>query len=233
MITDKQKKDLLGEHFLLRHMSNVDLDKLVEHSITKSFDVNDFVFKRGEEATSMMVVVGGKVQISSPRMEDGKIVYATMHTGDVFGEIALIDGHQRSADAIALEPAELLVLERDDFLGTLEHNSQLCIDLLRVLCKHIRQTNKLLEDFTILDLQRRLAKRLVYLNQSSGQENSSGVSFTLRIPTEELIAMMGVSHDAIIGQLQLWNNEGLVEMDKDWVVVIDQDKLTKITQEDY
>ena len=228
MLSDKQKKDLLSEHFLLRHMSNADLEKLVEHSITKTYDDGATVFKRGDEATSMMVVVDGKVQISSPRLEDDEIIFATMHVGDVFGEIALIDGHQRSADAIALEKAE-----RDDFLGTLEHNPQLCIDLLKVLCKRIRQTNKLLEDFTILDLQRRLAKRLVYLNQSTGQDNSSGVSFTVRIQTEELIAMMGVSHDAIINQLQLWSNEGFVDLDKDWIVVKDQDQLKKITLEDY
>ena len=54
MLTTKQKKDLLSEHFLLRHMSNVDLDQLVEHSITKTFDSDEAIFRRGDPATSMM-----------------------------------------------------------------------------------------------------------------------------------------------------------------------------------
>lgn len=233
MLSAEQKNDLLSEHFLLRHMSNVDLGALVEHSFTQTYGEGEVVFKRGDLATSMMVVVEGKIQISSPRLEDDKIVFATMHSGDVFGEIALIDGHHRSADATVLEPTELLILERDDFLGTLEHNPKLCIDLLKILCKRIRHTNELLEDFTILDLRRRLAKRLAYLNQGSGQRASSDLNFTVQIPTEELIAMMGVSHDAIIKQLQLWNDNGMVRLDDDRVTVLDQDRLTNIINEDY
>ena len=232
MLTKKQKKDLLSEHFLLRHMSNVDLDQLVEHSITKTFDSDEAIFRRGDPATSMMIVVDGKVQISSPRHEDDKIIFATMYPSDVFGEIALIDGQQRSADAMALEATELLVLERDDFLGTLEHNPCLCIDLLKIMCKRIRQTNELLEDFTILDLRRRLAKRLIYLNQTASQNDKSGVTFIVRIPTDELIAMMGVNHDAITKQLQLWDRARLIRLAEEWVVVLKQDHLTKIAREE-
>ena len=232
MLTDKQKKELLREHFLLTHMSNADLENLVQHSTTMTYEQNKTVFKMGDNATSMMVVISGRVQISSPRLEDDKIVFATMHPGDVFGEIALIDGHERSADATALDHTELLILEREDFLGTLEHNPKLCINLLKVLCKRIRHTNELLEDFTILDLRKRLAKRLIYLNPSSGPNVPSSMGVSVRISAEELIAMMGVSHDAIIRQLNLWNNDGLVKLDDEWITILDKDQLINITKEE-
>jgi CRP-like cAMP-binding protein len=160
-------------------------------------------------------------------------IFATMNPGDVFGEIALIDGHERSTDAIADEATEVLELQRDDFIKVLENNPKLTIDLLRVLCMRIRQTNELLEDFSIIDLRRRLAKRLAYLNDSSSR-NSGGLKLTVRVSQEELVAMMGVSqHEAIHKQLQLWEQQGIVAMEKGWISIADQGALSAIVEEDF
>jgi CRP/FNR family cyclic AMP-dependent transcriptional regulator len=232
-LTDDDKQKLLEAHFLLRHLSGEDLGALAKRADVRAFATDEVIFKRGDVAAHMMVVVTGKVQISSPSHEGDKIIFATMNPGDVFGEIALIDGHERSTDAIAVEPTEVLVLQRDDFIKTLENNPKLTIDLLRVLCMRIRQTNELLEDFSIIDLRRRLAKRLSYVNDASSR-NSGGLKLTVRISQEELVAMMGVSqHEAIHKQLQLWEQQGVVEMDKGWVSVTDQNALSAIVEEDF
>ncbi len=146
-LTDVEKQRLLAEHFLLRHLSEKDLSALAKRAEIKAFGADETIFRRGDAAAHMMVVVNGRVQISSPSHEGDKIIFATMNPGDVFGEIALIDGHERSTDAIANEATEVLALQRDDFIKTLENNPKLTIDLLRVLCMRIRQTNELLEDF--------------------------------------------------------------------------------------
>ena len=167
-LTDSEKQRLLAEHFLLRHLSEGDLAALAKRAEIQAFKEDDIIFTRGDAATHMMVVVTGRVQISSPSHEGDRIIFATMNPGDVFGEIALIDGHDRSTDAIAVEPTEVLALQRDDFIEILEKNPKLTIDLLRVVCMRIRQTNELLEDFSLIDLRRRLAKRLSYLNETAG-----------------------------------------------------------------
>ena len=128
---------------------------------------------------------------------------------------------------------EVLELQRDDFIKVLENNPKLTIDLLRVLCMRIRQTNELLEDFSIIDLRRRLAKRLAYLNDSSSR-NSGGLKLTVRVSQEELVAMMGVSqHEAIHKQLQLWEQQGIVAMEKGWISIADQGALSAIVEEDF
>jgi CRP/FNR family transcriptional regulator, cyclic AMP receptor protein len=232
-LTDEHKQQLLSEHFLLRHLSREDLAALAKRASVRSFKAEDVIFKRGDKAAHMMVVVSGKVQISSPSHEGDKIIFATMNPGDVFGEIALIDGHERSTDAIADEATEVLELQRDDFIKVLENNPKLTIDLLRVLCMRIRQTNELLEDFSIIDLRRRLAKRLAYLNDASSR-NSGALKMTVRVSQEELVAMMGVSqHEAIHKQLQLWEQQGIVQMEPGWVSVTDQTALSAIVAEDF
>ncbi len=232
-LTDEHKQQLLSEHFLLRHLSREDLGALAKRAAVRAFKADEVIFKRGDTAAHMMVVVSGKVQISSPSHEGDKIIFATMNPGDVFGEIALIDGHERSTDAIADEATEVLELQRDDFIKVLENNPKLTIDLLRVLCMRIRQTNELLEDFSIIDLRRRLAKRLAYLNDSSSR-NSGGLKLTVRVSQEELVAMMGVSqHEAIHKQLQLWEQQGIVAMEKGWISIADQGALSAIVEEDF
>ena len=93
----------------------------------RPYKADQVIFKRGDAAAHMMVVVSGKVQISSPSHEGDRIIFATMHPGDVFGEIALIDGHERSTDATAIEATELLEAE------TPAHRAEEYGDLLFVI----------------------------------------------------------------------------------------------------
>lgn len=232
-LTLVEKTALLQEHFLLRHLSGPDLATLASRTEIKAYPEGATIFSRGEPAQTMMVVIRGKVQISSPAVEGDTIVFATMHPGDVFGEIALIDGHDRSTDAIATEDSEVLVLQRDDFIKVLENNPKLSIDLLRVMCTRIRHTNELLEDFSIIDLRRRLAKRLSYVNEASAR-GPGGLKMTVRVSQEELIAMMGVSqHDTILRQLALWDQQGIVSIERGWVTVKNHDALKEILAENF
>ncbi len=232
-LTIEQKQELLQEHFLLRHLSADDLKKLAARAEMKEFAANQTIFSRGDIANHRMVVTKGKVQISSPAAEGDDIIFATMHPGDVFGEMALIDGHERSTNALATEPTEVLTLQRDDFIKTLENNPKLCIDLLRVLCTRLRHTNELLEDFTIIDLRRRLAKRLAYLNQTHVGAGAAGLKMSVRVSADELIAVIGVSEDAIRKQLILWDQQGIIRLDSGWVTVQDLPALNGIVAEDF
>jgi len=231
-LSQEQKRALLSEHFLLRHMSEADLDALAAHTLIKSFGTDEVIFKRDDVADEMMVIIEGRVQISSPAKTSNKVIFAAMMPGDVFGEMSLVDGHTRSADAIALKPTQILALERPSFAKILEGNAQLCLDLLRVMSMRLRHTNELLEDFTILDLRRRLAKRLSYLSQDTGS-GTGGMKMSVRISQGELIAMMGVSEDAIAKQLSLWNQTDLITIDRGWITVENLDALKKIIEDSY
>jgi CRP/FNR family cyclic AMP-dependent transcriptional regulator len=233
-LSKEQKRTLLSEHFLLRHMSEADLDALAEHTQIKSFAQDDVIFKRDDEAREMMVIVEGKVQISSPAKTSDKVICAALLPGDVFGEMSLIDGHTRSADATALEATDILCLERDSFVKLLENNARLNLDLLKVMSMRLRRTNELLEDFTILDLRRRLAKRLSYLSRdTSAAPSSGGMKMSVRISQGELIAMMGVTEDAIAKQLDLWDQNKLITIDRGWITVEDPDALKNIIEDSY
>ena len=208
----------------LNALSDSDLEILAEASETKVYPAEAIIFKKGEIATSMMVVVHGSVQISAPASNGDDVTFATINVGEVFGEIALIDGYERSADAVSIEETELLIVENDNFIPFLQKNPELCIRLLKVLCSRIRQTNVLLEDFSYLDLRRRLAKRLIYMSGSGG----AGIS--VRVSQSQLIVMMGVSKDAIENEIQSWVHAGVISVEADWITVVDADLLSVLAQ---
>src|SRR5215831_9579370 len=112
--------------------------------------------------------------------------FATFNAGDIFGEIAVLDGEERSADATAMTECELLVLNRRDFLPVLEGHADLCMILLRTLCRRLRQTTEQVEDVMFLDLESRVAKGLLQLVAPVGLRALHSPSVELHVSQREL-----------------------------------------------
>ena len=230
-LSTTDKKSLLAEHFLLRHLPETALDRIVQETKSVHYDADDIIFRKGDSAETMMVIVKGVVRVSSPSTGGDDVTFANLADGDVFGEIALIDGHERSANADAAEETEILEVHRSSFVPILLENPELCIDLLKIVCSRIRHTNALLEDFSYLDLRHRLAKRLLYLS-NSGSSSSTGVNISIRVSKEDLIAMMGVARSVVENELMNWSDLGFTKNETGWVTVNDGDKLAQILDQD-
>lgn len=222
---------ILGEHFLLRHLPPEDLARLEAFATTRRFKANQPVFMKGDPASGMMAVLKGRVRISSYSADGREVVLNVINPGEVFGEIALIDGGERTADASAMEETELLVLERRDFLPFLERNPELCIKLLKVMCQRLRQTSEQLEDFSFLDLRTRLAKRLLDLVRSHGETEADGATrIDLTLSQRVLGAMMGTSREAVNKQLRAWEGEGVIRLKRGSITILDPERLELIVE---
>jgi CRP-like cAMP-binding protein len=221
-------REILAEHILLRHLPDADLDRLAGFARTRACRPNEPVFVKGDPAAGMMAVVDGRVRIVTYSAEGKEIVLNVINPGEVFGEIALIDGGERTADAVAMEPTELLILERRDFLPYLERNPELCIKLLIMVCERIRATSEQIEDFSFLDLKARLAKRLVALTESHGVPADEGTRIGMRLSQRELAAMMGTSREAVNKQLRAWQGDGMIVLRRGSITVVDQERLADV-----
>ncbi|MBC8157879.1 MAG: Crp/Fnr family transcriptional regulator [Alphaproteobacteria bacterium] len=223
--------NILAEHFLLKHLPETDLARLEKFAQTRRFGAKDPVFMKGDPASGMMAVISGRVRISSYSSEGREVVLNVIGPGEVFGEIALIDGGERTADAVAMEATELMVLERRDFLPFLEGNPELCIKLLKVMCHRLRRTSEQLEDFSFLDLRTRLAKRLLDLAADHGiPEDGGAVRISLNLSQRVLGAMMGTSREAVNKQLRAWEDEGLLRLKRGSVTLLDAEQLELIVE---
>ncbi|SUS08587.1 Transcriptional regulator, Crp/Fnr family [uncultured Defluviicoccus sp.] len=225
-------RDLLGQHFLLKHLAAAELDQLARMAITRLCRPNEAVFLKGDPGNSMMAVVHGRVRICSYSSEGREVILNVINPGEVFGEIALIDGGSRTADAFAMDATELVVLSRRDFLPFLERNPQVCIKLLEVLCERLRATSAQVEDFFFLDLRSRLAKRLLAAADHAANNGAGGDPGTVRLSQHMLASMIGTSREAVNKQLRAWEEAGVIALKRGAVKIINRQRLEEIVAEE-
>lgn len=223
-------RSFLANQPLLHDLPADDLDRLAARAAIRDYAAGDTVFAKGDPGTALMTVIEGRIRISSYSDDGREIVLAVFGPGEMFGEIAVIDGGERTADAVAIEPTALLVLNRRDVFPILRSNPATCIRLLEMMCERMRHTDEQIEDFNFLQLKRRLAKRLLSLCDSFGENAESGVQIGISLPQHLLASMMGTSREAVNKQLRSWEDAGLIDVRRGTITVIDRTSLERLVE---
>jgi CRP-like cAMP-binding protein len=212
---------LLARHSLLGQLPVDVLDRLAQLTRVVRIPARQTVFLKGEETTGMMIVLRGRVRISATSAEGKEIVLNIIDPDEVFGEIALLDGKPRTADATTMEDTELLVLDRREFVPFLEANPQVCLRLLALLCERVRRTTDQLEGLALLDLRLRLIKTLLQLADAYGEPVAGGVRIGIRLTQSELAAILGAGRESVNKQLHALAAEGAIALEHRSVTIRD------------
>lgn len=214
---------LLGGCTLFRDLVEPDLRLLAERARRQRWSAGETIFSAGDSGESLLGVLAGVVRISRPAVDGGEIIMADFAKGDIFGEIAVLDGNGRSADAIALTNCEAIVLERRDLMPFLFSRPTFCVSLLKLLCGKLRVADERSSDFLFLDLPSRLAKSLLRLCAPSPSERG-GSRTALR--QGELARIVGGTRPRINRLLKEWERLGFLQLSKGWIIVLDRPRLS-------
>src|SRR5437870_10480796 len=106
---------------------------------------NTNLFRAGDKGDAMYLIERGRVQITITDEDKKQLVLAELAQGDFFGEMAIIDGKQRSADATVIEDARLAVLSREDFLRFINSHPGVALEMLSAVFHRLRTTDKMLQ----------------------------------------------------------------------------------------
>jgi CRP-like cAMP-binding protein len=213
---------------LFARLGDGETDAILAHTRVAKYAEGDQIFSKGDPGDSMMAVLKGRVSISAPSDDGRTVVLTTMHDGDVFGEIALLDGKERTADVTALTDCEVLVVPRRSLLGLLERRPDICIDLMLVLCERLRRTNEQVEDLAFLDLEARIAKVLMRLSEENDADQSPTKSVGVKISQRALGELVGGSRESVNKHLQDWKRSGLIAIEKGSIVIRDIEALAEL-----
>jgi CRP-like cAMP-binding protein len=219
--TYEERRQILEQDFLLGKLSRGEIDTLLAYSRVERYPAGEEIYAKGSPGQSMMVVLRGTAKMCSGSLDGKEIVLNIMHPGEIFGEIAILDGKERSADAVAMNDCELLVINRRDFLPMLEKHADICMLLLLILCQRLRQTSEQVEDILFRDLEARIAKNLLHLAETSGRDSKEGVSVDLHLSQRELGNIAGGSRESVNKHLQSWHKAGWIELGKGSIVIRD------------
>jgi CRP/FNR family transcriptional regulator, cyclic AMP receptor protein len=180
----------------------------------RRFAAGEIIFRVASPGQSMMAVLTGTVRITAPSADGKEIVLADLGSGEVFGEMALLDGRERSADAAALTNCDLLVVERRDMLAVLERYPVVAIKLLEVMCERLRRTDEQIGEIAFLGLPTRLAKAL--LRVSGGAPRAK-----LALSQRELGTMIGGTRESVNRCLREWSRRGFIQLEEGWIILRD------------
>ena len=217
------RRQLLSKHFLIATMPEPALDDLVKFSTVARFEPHRDIFNKGDPGDCLYGILSGRVRIYSTSPEGSEIVLNVLETGELFGEIALLDGNPRTASAAAMEHVDLLRIHRDHFLPYLKANPDLTLRLLSLLCQRLRWTSSIIEDSAFLAVPARLAKRLLVLAEHYRRPKEPDI--IIPMSQHDLGNMVGVGRETINKQLALWRSAGIVDTGRGAIVIRNREAL--------
>ena len=125
------------------------------------------LFRAGELGDAMYLIQSGRVRIAVHDADGKEIVLAELAQGDFFGEMAIIDGKQRSADAAVIEDAQLSVLSRENFLRFINTNPGVALEMLSAVFQRLRRTDKMLQQRVSRNVNEEQEKRMTLADRAA------------------------------------------------------------------
>jgi len=193
----------------------------------QSLKKGEALFRKGSEGNALFIIKEGSIKIVLPSKDGDEVILAIFTEGDFLGEMALLDGMPRSADAVALESSEVYVLNRVDFLTFLKENEGAVESILCSLSMRLRSTDDLLEDTCFLNISDRFAKKLVELAEQFGCPKGNTILIDLSLTQTDLASMVGASRESINKELRILREKGLVSSDGNRILIFNLDLLKR------
>lgn len=222
------KGQVLRRHDFFRDLPDTIVQRLAAHARQVTFSVGQSIFKKGDEGLGLLAVVAGiiKVSVQVEREREREIVLNLIGPGEVCGEIALLDGRPRTANATAVTRCTVIALDRRDFLTVLGAEPAIGVKLLEVVSGRLRQTSQQVEDLSLADLSTRLARILVRLAEVQGASDRH--ESRILVTQQELGHMIGLSRESTNRHLRAWAEQGYVALEKGACTVKDWAHLRRL-----
>jgi CRP/FNR family transcriptional regulator, cyclic AMP receptor protein len=214
-----RRRLLFTSHPVLSFLTAEELEHVLGFVIARRHDAGDVMVRKGDAGESMMLIAAGKVKVSATGPDGREAVLAVLGEGEIIGEMAILDNKPRSADATALEPCEVLVLRRRDFLPFLERNPTVAVHLLAMMSERLRRTSELLEDRMLRNLPGRLAKALLDLGTCGDAPCPPGTRVPISVRQRVFASLLGTTRESLNKLLRAWEKEGMIRLERGAVVL--------------
>jgi CRP/FNR family cyclic AMP-dependent transcriptional regulator len=228
VIDEAFAREALERCVLFQHVDVQGLDACLACLRLRRFKREETVFHQGDPGDALYIVASGRVKVvlPSPDTSEGAIL-ATLGRGQFFGELAMLDGQPHSADVVALEPTETLVLGRADFERLFESEPSIRRSLVLALARELRRLTDHVEALHFLDLPQRLAQRIAELALAAPDARADAeVRLDWPYTQAELAGMVGGSRESVNRLLADFVGRGLIRFERDILVVPDPGRLT-------
>lgn len=220
MATPAQLERLLSANPFFGRLKPDTRRAVADLCVTRRLTRGETLFLKDDPADSFYAIRRGEIRITAGTSTGRRMTLNILGPGDIFGEIALFDGQPRSADAVAVEAAELFVVRRRDMLDLVGRRADLAMGVIELLCERLRFTSTRLEETVLMPLPARIARRLLALAEDFGSE--------IHVSQDEIADFAGTTRETVNRQLQAWRRQGVLDLHRNRVIVRDTAALASI-----
>ena len=189
-------------------------DDFLEHISSlckiKTFPKSSMIILEEEYGDRLFIVKTGTVKITRVNDEGKEVILALLGSGDFFGEMAILDGNSRSANALAQEKCELITINKEDFLELLKNNFQICMNLLEELAVRLRKSDQQIEALSLSDAEHRIGVSILNLAEDMGVIKNGEVTIESLPYQQDIANMAGTSRETVSRVLKLFEDRLLI-----------------------
>ncbi len=221
------KLAVLRKHPIFCDLDPEALDQLCRYAKHSSLKRGATIVSKGDPGNSLIAVVSGTVKISISSPDGRSAILNLIGPGEIFGEVAVLDGLARTADATANTNCEIYVIDRRDFLPFVRSQPALAMKFIELLCTRLRWTSDQVEEVILQDLPGRLASALLRLTEKHKLAQGGR---TIAITQQEISEMVGMTRESINKQLRAWATRNLVRLEHGAIVVLNAGMLRELAE---
>jgi CRP/FNR family transcriptional regulator len=220
-----QQPEVLKKIPFFADLADDELSMIAAVMAEKIFVKNALIFLEGDPGEGLFIIKQGRVKISKCSVDGREQILHLLKEGEVFAEVVLFDQGVYPATAEAVEETRVWLLRNEDMERLLQHQPKLAVKLLRLMSRRLRQAQLLIRDLALHDTCGRLAGLLLRFARREGEKTGKGIVLDLDLTRQELASMIGTSRETVARILSRFQKEGLLELDKQKIIIRDEQKL--------
>lgn len=212
---------------LFESLSEDELQALSNVTIARTFTRDSIIILAEEEGDTLFIIRHGQVKVSIVSEDGREVILSLLGPDAVFGELSLLDGKPRSANVIATEETDLIMLRRADFVQLIYRVPRIATALLAELASRLRKTDRQIEGLALLDVTSRISETLLQLAGERGVETAEGVVIQHRPTHQDLANMSGTTRETVSRVLKRLESQGYIACRGRTITILREENWTR------
>lgn len=193
------------------------LEPIARMAIYRKVPRGTTIVRAGDCTDSLYVIISGNARVLNSDAEGREVILTLLGPGEFFGEMGLIDGSPRSADVVASEPCELLVIAKAEFKQGLADNFDLCLNIMKSLVQRLREADRKIESLALMDVYGRVAKLLLEFSIEEGGERV----IRRKLTKQDIAKMIGASREMVSRVMKDLEGSGYIRVEEGRIILND------------
>ncbi len=227
-IKNDDTRNLLSDIRLFEGLTPAQLDWVARRAHRRIFPVGTNVMTAEQPGEAVYIVLHGTVKIHMGQSDGRDVILSILGSGDLLGEMSLIDSVGRSASVTTLENSLMLWMDKETFSALLNDFPPVARNLVKILSARVRLSDQLIQALATLDVYGRVARQLLAFAEKYGRIIDGGLQIRITFTQGDMADLVGASRKRVNQVMVSFKEQGLIGADAEGhVVILDREGLAK------